>query len=277
MLKKLVLATLPWFIAIGITVSAIVAMAYQQHRAREEYQAQSDAECTALAISPEEKHTCAKEAQNRKDYTHWWDVLLAWPEGITTWAIIATGFAIAWQSNETRKSAEAARKQLTHLATSERAWVLVKNISAEFVYFNDGAERFRAIKFSITLENWGKTPAFIEKIDRGAIFEKGPGRFIDSIDSIDLSGFLLSDEEQPSRTVLPPGSSNFDFSIQSQQVLNETESANFTRSGFPIPVTWGTIWYSDSYGGTKFSRFCYMYRQGGKIEIFGHKSRNHCE
>jgi len=37
---------------------------------------------------------------------------VAWPEGITVWAIIGTGFVIAWQSNETRKAAENAGKQL---------------------------------------------------------------------------------------------------------------------------------------------------------------------
>lgn len=40
-----------------------------------------------------------------------WYGFFAWPDGMTTWAILLTLFAIAWQSNETKKAAEAALRQ----------------------------------------------------------------------------------------------------------------------------------------------------------------------
>src|ERR1039457_2518277 len=107
-----------WCCSFMIVAIAIVSVAYEQHHAREKYQANSQADCVALSVSVEEKHSCAKDAQSRKDYTPWWFVLVTWPDGITTWAIIATGFAIAWQSDETRRAAKATEKSVDLSAAS---------------------------------------------------------------------------------------------------------------------------------------------------------------
>jgi hypothetical protein len=140
MLRKWILAVWPWLIAIAVTVGTIVAVAYEQHSAREEYQAQSESECSALAISPEQKHACAKEAQSHKNYAPWWNVLMTWPEGVTVWAIIATGFVIAWQSNETRKSAiaaaDAANAAYGSLTFAEAQWKLTKEKERARLEFN---------------------------------------------------------------------------------------------------------------------------------------------
>jgi hypothetical protein len=53
------------------------------------------------------KIACKEEGASAKDYLPWWFELFRWPEGITTWAIIATGFVIAWQAYETRRATEA--------------------------------------------------------------------------------------------------------------------------------------------------------------------------
>ncbi len=184
MLKRRLLAALPWLIAVAVTIGTAVAVAREQHRAREEYQAQSEAECAALAISPEEKHACAKEAQDRKDYTEWWDVLFTWPEGITTWAIIATGFAIAWQSNETHKAARAAEeaakvvlKQTDYMANSERAWLTISavNKDSQELQPNDPPLFFWEIR------NVGKTPARL----------------------VETQGICCVTEQKPARTQMP--------------------------------------------------------------------------
>src|ERR1019366_33903 len=100
-----------WPLLLVLFTGAIVAVAYEQHHAREKYQAQREADCIDLSNSPAEDDSCAKDAQNRKDYAPWWNVLVAWPEGITTWAIILTFAVIGWQADETRKAARAAEKQ----------------------------------------------------------------------------------------------------------------------------------------------------------------------
>lgn len=115
-----------WFCSFAIIAGAIISVAYEQHYAREKYQAQSQADCIALSISIEEKHSCTKEAQSRKDYTPWWNALVTWPDGITTWAIIATGFVIAWQSSETRRAAKATERSVELAATANSQWIRLK-------------------------------------------------------------------------------------------------------------------------------------------------------
>jgi hypothetical protein len=154
-----------WLCSFVIIASAIVSVAYEQHYAREKYQAKAQAECIALTVSVEEKHSCAKKAQSRKDYAPWWNILLAWPEGITTWAIISTGFVIAWQSSETRKSAQTARD--TFLST-QRPRIVVRTpyFSENTGTFGDqsnGITAFSDLKGQVYIANIGGTKATIKE------------------------------------------------------------------------------------------------------------------
>jgi hypothetical protein len=45
-------------------------------------------------------------------WNRWWFPLVAWPGGITTWAIILTLIAIVWQSYETRRSVAATKRSI---------------------------------------------------------------------------------------------------------------------------------------------------------------------
>jgi hypothetical protein len=155
-----------WPFLLVLFTGAIIAVAYEQHHAREKYQAQREADCIDLSLSPAEDDACAKEAQNRKDYAPWWNVLVAWPEGITTWAIILTFAAVGWQADETRKAAmatkDAAKAALLNaqvLINSERPWVLVKAEPSK------GALGFNG--FDITAMNRGRTPGSIISVRSG--------------------------------------------------------------------------------------------------------------
>lgn len=143
-----------FFVAVAL---AIIAVAREQHYAREKYEAQKQADCVELSVSPAEKHDCAKEAQDRKEYAPWWYVLFAWPEGITTWAIIVTFVFIGWQADETRKSARGAEKaadaallNVNVFIRSERPWISVK---IEQTPWGRG--------FNVIAMNKGRTPARI--------------------------------------------------------------------------------------------------------------------
>lgn len=157
-----------WLCGLGIIAVAIISVAYEQHYAREKYQAQSEKDCVALAITPEEKHSCTKETQSHKDYAAWWYVLVAWPDGITTWAIIATGFVIAWQSSETRRSAKASEKATEiserALIAQFRPKVIIRSLRLDppsYIYYdrrNDGEWRIL-----IQLANIGGTKATLTR------------------------------------------------------------------------------------------------------------------
>lgn len=55
-----------------------------------------------------------------------WHKFVAWPEAITTWAILFTLGAIIWQAWETRKAAEAANRGMEIAKTKERAKLLLR-------------------------------------------------------------------------------------------------------------------------------------------------------
>jgi len=108
------------FIGCAVFVSF---MAYQQHRAAEKYKDHRAEYCAALVGTAEQKKACVEERTNSAYYLPWRYELFSWPEGITTWAIILTGFAIAWQSSETRKSANAALRSVKVQESGMGQWV----------------------------------------------------------------------------------------------------------------------------------------------------------
>lgn len=116
--------------AIGLAIGTIFFVAYKQHCAAEKYKAHREQYCAALMVSAEQKKACAEEGAGARDYLPWGYNLVAWPDGITTWAIIFTGFVIAWQAWETRDSIrlqEAAMEQWVKIVN----WsVLVRDLSA---------------------------------------------------------------------------------------------------------------------------------------------------
>jgi hypothetical protein len=133
-LRAVVISVLPWVIGAGAIGGTIVFVANQQHRASEKYEAEREKRCTSsFRLDSEKQDACKHERDTPGNYLPWGYVLVAWPDGIMGWAIIATGFVIAWQSWETRKSAQeaqvaadAALLNAQAFIRAERPWVLVK-------------------------------------------------------------------------------------------------------------------------------------------------------
>src|SRR5277367_3859087 len=108
MLKRLPIWS-TWMLGGIALIGAITLMTYEEKNAAIEYKYECQEKSAAVAATAtKQKIPSNEECQDPKSYMPWWYVLIAWPEGITVWAIIATGFVIAWQSNETPKSANAA-------------------------------------------------------------------------------------------------------------------------------------------------------------------------
>jgi len=111
MLKRWpVLAT--WLLLGAALVGTIALVTYEEKNAAIEYGRKCQAKSAAVAATcPKQKISSGDECRDPKEYVPWGYILIAWPDGITAWAIIATGFVIAWQSNETRRAARAALRQ----------------------------------------------------------------------------------------------------------------------------------------------------------------------
>lgn len=98
--------------AVGFAIAAVLLVAHKQHRAAEEYGHHRADYCAGLVATPEQKKACEEEAKNARDYLPWGYELISWPDGITAWAIIFTGFFIASQSYETRRAANASAENV---------------------------------------------------------------------------------------------------------------------------------------------------------------------
>jgi hypothetical protein len=256
---------LKWLCGFAIIASAIVSVAYEQHHAREKYEAKREEACIALAITFEQKYSCAKEAQSRKDYTPWWNVLVAWPEGITTWAIIATGFAIAWQSSETRKSAQAAFLNTQALITSERPWLVAYFIRTEETTVPDDG----IATFEWEVKNVGRTPAAVKEFAARVVFNIDTEPLPDHPDYGDPD-WLFSE-----RILVPGGTLRF------QAYWYEWKDGKYRRLCQPdgsqavdLLVGFGYVKYRDTFDGVReyISGFCDTSTIGGKL-LFGNWSQ----
>jgi hypothetical protein len=148
-------------------MAAISFVAYKQHKAAEKYKHHRAEYCASLTATAEQKKACIEEGATAHDYLPWWYELLRWPEGITTWAIIATGFVIGWQSWETRRAAEATAKSADAAFLNAQA---VINAERALLLFKVEKEQISGLSgpsiFHINVVNYGKTPARRLEISR---------------------------------------------------------------------------------------------------------------
>jgi hypothetical protein len=161
MLKALIQKV--WWVAIGLVIiGAVILVAHQEHTAAQEYERDREARCAVIYPSSVQQDACKHERDSPASYLRWWYILLVWPDGITTWAIIATGFVIAWQSIETRKAAEISRKALI---AEFRPTVIVRKIVIDpcaVIYFDRRGDEAEW-KISLHLHNAGGTVAHVHK------------------------------------------------------------------------------------------------------------------
>jgi hypothetical protein len=238
-------------------------MAYEQHRAREKYEAKREEACIHLAITFEQKYSCAKEAQSRHDYLPWWYVLVAW-EGITTWGLIFTGFVIAWQSSETRRAAIATEDAVKAAETSYtlardtserelRAYLTVFN--ARLFLYEDGS-----IEPCLTISNSGQTPAYEFRGIQALTLDRTlapPGRPSDDIflryGTVGKDYWLTGEMRKVGTT--------------KQQVLD------YLLSGDMQVILYGWYKYQDVFGNTHPLAFRLVVSQRGTLSK-GHDSEN---
>jgi archaellum component FlaG (FlaF/FlaG flagellin family) len=142
-----------WIIGASVGLGTVFLMAYQQHAAAEKYKHHRQEYCATRIASAEEKKACIEEGTNASDYLPWGYELLRWPEGVTAWAIIFTGFAIAWQSWETRKSARAAKDAII---LQHRPKIVVRSLNLN----RDNSGNFAII---LAIRNSGSTLAYISE------------------------------------------------------------------------------------------------------------------
>ena len=98
---------------------------YASHKQNPSHEKEGNAKPSEVATAPNDKPKTPEETPERKQEVGWIDRLLTWPEGVGAVAVILTLGAIIWQSDETRKSANAAARNIELIKTKERAKLLI--------------------------------------------------------------------------------------------------------------------------------------------------------
>jgi hypothetical protein len=163
---KKILTFWRWIVGAAIGFGTIFFVTYKQHSAAEKYKHHREEYCAALVATAEQKKACIEERTTARDYLPWRYELIAWPEGITTWAIIATGFVIGWQSWETRKAAKAVEDQTrevalqnSNLIAKERARVAIMFPRETSNMTISTASRILMTNLAVNIVNQGGTVA----------------------------------------------------------------------------------------------------------------------
>jgi hypothetical protein len=165
-MRFLILPLLIFAVIVGAVV--LVTCKYQKTSQESKHQSTTKETCPCsvpLTI------TRLNQTQDAKNDTHkstdnlpCWHILLAWPEGITAWAIIASLFVIGWQSFFTAKAAGAALLNAQAVIGAERARLAIDiELSPHLgnVEFKDSGS---VAHFIVTCRNCGKTAAWIYEV-----------------------------------------------------------------------------------------------------------------
>jgi hypothetical protein len=176
-----------FLVAGAVAIGAITLVTYEEHKASDKYQRDCQSHVSAVPYAPNSDNAYrADECQDPKQYIPWWYVLIAWPDGITVWALLATFGAIVWQAMETRKAAigainaaEATQRsiELTIHMQRARMGIRVRQIkdipnAFDFHAINLGktnAKLIYARGFFVTLEGGQPlpaTPPYLTEVER---------------------------------------------------------------------------------------------------------------
>jgi len=142
-----------WILGSLAGTAFIAFVAFQQHRAAQKYEHHRAEYCAALVAPVAQKEACIEKTASARDYLPWGYELVAWPEGITVWALLLTLMTIAMQTIETRKSADAALLNAQAIVNAERA-LLLFSYTKEGISGRPGESLFR-----VFVTNYGKAPA----------------------------------------------------------------------------------------------------------------------
>lgn len=236
--------------AIGFSIAAIFFVTYKQHDAADKYKRHRQEYCAAFTTSTEQKEACTEETASANDYLPWGYKLVAWPESITTWAIIFTGFAVVWQAWGTGKAARATQVSVQLVIAKERARIAV-DFPPNALDLDDGPEWTEGMNVvyagtQIIVANLGGANAF-NVIARAEIIGTPDG------------GALGSDEVSVLNlpAVLKPNTNP--ISVEVITLLKGINHVAAVKNGFEILHLVGTITYDDIFGNSYETQFRYLW------------------
>lgn len=178
-------------LVVAIAVGAITFTAYREHKASDKYKVACQNYISRVTAGSVNQRTSTEECQDPKEYMPWWYALIAWPDGITTWALLATLAAIIWQAVETRRAAnataEAANAAYGSVTYAQIQWKAMKEkerarleVRAGSFKINQLAQYWH-VKATIEIRNIGSGRAFIAR-NAGKLVASPIGSTVPDID-----------------------------------------------------------------------------------------------
>jgi hypothetical protein len=158
-----------WKYAVAFIVISVltVYVSLQIQQIAEQGAQQTAPTANGPVVSGAQGNHAQQEAKNLTQSTPFWFRFFTWPDGVTAWAILLTLFAIAEQTKQTRKAAEAAlvsanaaNTQIQMMFEKERARLTITfpDESESMMVWPDKKEQMGS--FRINLKNVGGTAAF---------------------------------------------------------------------------------------------------------------------
>lgn len=140
-----------YVMAIAVIWTCAIYVSHQYAKVRKQCEETCRHVRTVAVPSVAHEKTCNECEQDAERNFPTWYRLFSWPEGITTWAIVLTLIAIAEQTSQTRKAAEAALLNARAVINAERPWILISVKSPPGPMGG----------FTVHARNKGRTPAMI--------------------------------------------------------------------------------------------------------------------
>ena len=140
-------------VILGITIY----VASQNQRAAEQNPNQSTQQSNSfVALGGSDKHPKNNTNKPNRNPPGWYR-FFTWPDSMTAWAILLTLWAVVGQTNETKRSAQAALLNAQAVINAERPWVLISVKSPPGPMGG----------FTVHARNRGRTPAMITEACMG--------------------------------------------------------------------------------------------------------------
>jgi hypothetical protein len=243
-------------VAIGVVIGIVTVTCQQQNAAcQTQSKSPNDSDKSQTkADAAIHQNQAGNDTKNGGNCASCRDILLKWPEGITTWAVILTLFVIAWQSAETARAAKAAQMATEHSIASERAWIL-----PEMVWIGSGAkdapEGSDQVFILCDIKNHGKTPARV--FGMNARWEVGP--ISEPAKTWDDSLYTFDAKAKPKWVVLPDKHTALSAPIPGFTATAKSKVQIPTQPGGTMFIH-GVIRYWDMFcKADRFTRFCYRW------------------
>jgi len=245
-----------FLLAVSVVIGAITLVTYEEHKASDKYQRDCQSHVSAVSSARNNDNAYrADECQDPKQYMPWWYVLIAWPDGITAWSLLATLGAIVWQAVETRKAAIGA---INAAQATQRSIEVTIHMQRARMGIRTGTVKDAPNAFEFHAVNLGNTNAklfyargFFVKIEGGQPLPDTPP-------------YVAEEVRQKIITWVSPGG-DFRLKVQQNQIeramlldLRDEAKRNDIRFHGHTLWAYGRICYEDGINPeVREKRFCY--------------------